>query len=141
MADRRIDGGGPWLLSDMADGPLPDGSAERYNLRRGTFRGQKGFFKPWLPLDTVLVKNLSDSSTLVVEYNGVHDAVVQPNATDTFDRIGVADVRVENRGPDEISRDEIIVQGIVEPYSADDSARASRKRSNVQNMIRGVFNL
>lgn len=142
MTNQFIDGAGPYRLS--LDESLAPGDTKRFPLndRHFTDRGTKGFHARRVPYDAVLMKNLSTDVTLQFEFNRRFEAVVQPNAADSFEEQGVTYVEVTNvSGSNTIDPDEVVIQIKKEPYDADDAARAGRKRSNLQNMLRGTLGL
>ena len=141
MPNEFLDGAGPYRL--QVEESLSPGDIERFPLRQRSYveRGTKRFHARRVPYDTALLKNLSDNTTLLFEFNRQNEAVVQPNAADTFDSQSFSYVSVTNVGQNTIDPDDIVIQIKKEPYDADDAARASRKRSNIQNMVRGALNL
>lgn len=144
MTNKFVDGAGPFRLP--LDESLEPGETERFPLNDRHYpapgRGTKGFHARRVPYDAVLIKNLSTDVTLRFEFNRRYEAVVQPNASDTFEEQGVTYVEVTNvSGTNSIDPDEVVIQVKKEPYDADDSARAGRKRSTLQNMIRGTLGL
>lgn len=142
MPNNFIDGAGPYRL--QLDESLAPGDTVRFPLADRHFKdqGSKGFHTRRVPYDAVLMKNLSTDVTLRFEFNRVFESIVQPNAADDFSEQGVTHISVTNvSGSNSIDPDEVIIQIKKEPYDADDAARAERKRSPVQNMIRGVLNL
>lgn len=142
MTNQFVDGAGPYRLP--LDESLDPGETERFPLadRHYTDRGSKGFHSRRTPYDSVLMKNLSTDVTLRFEFNRTFEAVVQPNAADDFDEQGVTHIAVTNvSGSNSIDPEDMILQIKKEPYDADDAARAGRKRSTLQNMIRGTLGL
>lgn len=135
----RAEGGGPWRLE--LDDPLAPGEWTQFDLERMTYRGQKGYFVPWLPMDQVMIKNLHSSSGVDVTYNGQFGAVVEANAADVFDDVRVRKIELENIGGTEIPVDELVIQVSVEPFGADDAARREQQRSPLERIARNTLGL
>lgn len=135
----REEGGGPWLLD--LDGDLAPGEFEVFNLESMEYNGRKGYFRPWLPLDTVLVKNLDTGNDLKVTYNGQYESVVEANAADTYGDVGVVRFRVENLGGSTVAAEDVVIQGSVEPYGADDQALEQKQRSPLEKAARNLIGL
>lgn len=132
-------GGGPWRLE--LDSALGAGDWVEYDLQRMTYRGQKGYFVPWLPVDSVLVKNLDTGNPVHATFNGQFDAVIEPNAADTYGDVQVTRFRLENAGGTEIVPDDLVIQISVEPYTADDAALEQKERHPAENMARSFLGL
>lgn len=142
MSGRRLEGGGPWMLTDSVErSTLAAGDLLAFDLRNMTFRGRKGYFNQWLPLDGALVKNLDDSNAIVVEYNGQFPAYVEPNAKDAFDDVSIANITVENVGGTGIALDDLVVQAWVDSYGADEEARQNAERHPIERSVRSVLGL
>lgn len=140
--DRR-QGGGPWQFRPAAEGidTLSPGETVRFDFQRMAYNGRKRYFQPWLPMDQVLLKNLDGGSGVTVTYNHRYDAFVEPNAADTFDKVGVNHVAIRNDGGAGIASDDLRLQVMVTPYDADDQARQQAERHPIERMVRGTLNL
>jgi len=145
---KRENGGGPWGI-DPCDHANAEGTAEAIQpgdsvsipLDRIEYRGRKRYFVPWLPMDVIQVKNLTTNIPVAVELNGQFDVLVEPNAVDTFDRVGVRTVELTNDSTTEqIDPGDVIIQVSVEPYGADQAALSQAQRGPVEKVVRGVFN-
>lgn len=134
----KTDGGGPWILDLPA---LDAGEAREIHLRGYEYRGRKGYFRPWLPLDNVAIKNRDPDNSVLVTMNGLYEVLVEPNAADTYGEAGVTTITVENLGATTIPDESVILQVSVEPYDADDAARTTRNRHPVEKVARGLFGL
>lgn len=139
---KRANGGGPWPLDLPYD--LTTNTHEQvahFDLQRMTYRGQKGYFVPWLPLEEIQIKNLNSAEPVELEFNGQYNLFVEPNAADTFSDTGIVRFTVKNLGGTTIPKDDIVIHGIVKEYDADDAARREASRSPLENMARGVLGL
>lgn len=132
------DGGGPWLI-DVPE--LEPGETKEMRLRGMKYRGQKGYFKHWLPLDSAVVKNRDPDNSAIVTFNGQFDVFVEPNAADSFSDAGITSIKIENTGGTTIAENDLILQVSKEPYDADDAARSEANRSPVEKLARGVLGL
>jgi hypothetical protein len=139
----RKEGGGPWQFRPESEGidPLPAGESVRFDFERMTYNGQKRYFRDWLPMDQVLLKNLDDSNGVTVTYNHRFSAFVEPNAADTFDQVGVRHVEIRNDGGTAIASDDLRLQTLVTPYGADDQAREQAGRHPLKKILWGTLNL
>lgn len=135
----RTEGGGPWLLE--LDGDLAPGEFEVFNLENMRYNGRKGYFRPWLPLDTVLIKNLDTGNPVKATYNGQFETIVEPNAADTYGDVEVVRFRVENTGGSTLAADDLVIQASVEPYGADDHALEQKRRSPLEKAARSLIGL
>lgn len=135
----RTQGGGPWRLE--LDEALAPGEWQEYDLRNMTYRGRKGFFNPWLPLDSCMIKNLDTSNAVGVVYNGQFEAHVEPSAVDNYSDVQLTRIRVRNEGDTEIVPSDLVIQVSVEPYDADDHARREATRSPVEKIARSFIGL
>lgn len=138
----RAEGGGPWRLRlehDLA--ATGHESTVTFDLTRHARNGRKAYFKPWLPMDEAMVKNLHDSAPVSVQFNGKFETFVEANAADVFDRAGITKIVVTNEGGTSIPADDLVIQVLVEPYGADDEARERKQRHPLTNMVRGTLNL
>lgn len=113
-------GGGPWLFEP---GALDPGEQFSLDLRSMQYQGQKGWFKKWLPLDSVTVTNMDGSNGLRLVVNGQYESFVVPNAVETFDGQGITNVRVENEGEATISDGDVKIELVKDPYDSDQKAR------------------
>jgi len=144
MPQRNIDtteGGGPWTIPDDDLPTLQPGETFRIDLRRLEYRNRKRYFQPWLPVDNVVIKNFDTSSRLSVRYNGQYDAVVEPNAVDSFSSAGVVSILITNDGAGAIESGDIVVQVSVDAYSADQAARDRKDRHPLENIARNLVGL
>lgn len=132
-------GGGPWRLE--LDGPLAAGDYVLFDLERMQYRGQKGYFVPWLPMDSVMLKNLDSSNSLEATYNGKYSALIEPNAADSYEDVQVNRLRLKNIGGTEIVPDDLVIQISVEPYSADDRALEQQQRGPLEQIGRSFLGL
>lgn len=120
----RRQGGGPWqFLSPELD------PQERWVLdfQGMTFRGKKGFFSKWLPLDEAQVTNEDTTATLEVSYNNEFTDRVLPNSVDSFSEQAFIRVVVKNAealGGATIAAEDVAVSVKKAPYDADEAARA-----------------
>lgn len=135
----RTEGGGPWLLE--LDSDLEPGDWQEFDLERMKYNGTKGYFRPWLPLDTVLIKNLDTANAVKATYNGQFQAVVEPNAADSYGDVEVVRFRVENIGGSTLSADDLVIQASVEPYGADDQALEQKQRPALEKAARSFIGL
>lgn len=135
----RTEGGGPWLLE--LDGDLAPGEFEVFDLERMTYNGRKGYFRPWLPVDSVLVKNLDTGNPVKATYNGQYQTIIEPNAADTYSDVQVVRFRVENTGGSTLSAGDLVIQASVEPYGADDQAREQKNRPALEKAARSFIGL
>lgn len=135
----RTGGGGPWRLE--LDEPLAAGDWVEFDLQRMTFRGQKGYFVPWLPVDAVLIKNLDTANPVHATFNGQFEAVVEPNAADTYGDVQVTRFRLENAGGSSIDPKDLVLQISVEPYDADDRALEEKERHPLEQAARSLVGL
>lgn len=138
----RAEGGGPWrfeLPHDLATSGHKQ--VAQYRLRRMKFKGQKGYFVPWLPLDQIQIKNLNDSNPVEVLINGQFNLYVESHGVETFSDAGITAFETRNLGGTAIPAGDIVQHGLVEPFGADQAAREEKKRSPVEKMIRGTLNL
>lgn len=133
------EGGGPWLLD--LDGDLEPGDFEVFNFKSMTYNGRKGYFRPWTPLDSILIKNLDSANPVRAEYNGKFGAIVEPNAADSYGEVGLLRLRVENLGSSTIVQDDLIIQASVEPFDADDQARQESQRHPLEKAARSLVGL
>lgn len=133
----RTEGGGPWILN-VPD--LDPGDTYEWQLRSMEYRGRKGYFKSWLPLDNATIKN-RDENDVLVTFNGQFEVYVEQNAADTYGEAGITSIRIENKGSTVLAGGNIILQVSVEPYDADDAARRERRRSPAAKLARGFLGL
>lgn len=132
-------GGGPWQLD--LDGPLSPGDWEEFDLERMEYRGQKGYFVPWLPVDSVLIKNLDTGNPVRATFNGQFSAHIEPNAADQYGDVQVNRLRLENLGGSDIAASDLVIQLSVEPYSADDRALEEKERHPLERAARSLVGL
>lgn len=118
--ERRLTGGGPWLFEPPALDPNEQYSLDLRNMR---YNDQKGWFRKWLPLDSVSVTNLDGSNGLRLTVNGQYNSYVVPNAVETFSGQGITHVRVTNEGSATIAAGDVKIELTKEPYNADAAAR------------------
>lgn len=134
----KTDGGGPWLLDVPA---LDPGAAVEFHLRTYEYRGRKGYFRTWLPLDNATIKNRDPDNMARVTFNGQFEVLVEPNAADTYGEAGITTIRVTNEGATTMAESNLLLQVSAEPYDADDAARATRSRPPIEKLARGVLGL
>ena len=131
-------GGGPWVIP--VEALSPEETAE-YRLRSYEYRGQKGYFREWLPLDNLLVRNRDPDNPVSVLVNGQFSAFVGPNSAESFSDAGITSVKVENGGGTEIAEADLKLQLSKEPYDADDAARSEANRHPLEKMARNLVGL
>jgi hypothetical protein len=134
----RTEGGGPWRIPIPA---LDPEEVKEIRLRSVEYRNRKGFFKPWLPLDTAAVKNRDPDNGVEVTFNGQFDVFVEPNAADTFTEAGITSIRVKNVGGTAIAESDLILQVSKEPYDADDAARREVQKHPLSKIAGGMLGL
>lgn len=134
----KTDGGGPWLLDVPA---LDPGAAVEFHLRTYEYRGRKGYFRTWLPLDNATIKNRDPENPALVTFNGQFEVFVEQNAADTYGEAGITTIRVENAGATVMDASDLLLQVSAEPFDADDAARAKRNRPPIEKLARGVLGL
>lgn len=135
----RKNGGGPWLLE--LDEDLEPDDFEVFNLESMTYNGRKGYFRPWLPVDTVQIKNLDTSNPVKATFNGQFDTIVEPNAAVTYGDVDSIRFRLENVGGSTLEADDLIIQITVEPFDADDRALEEAQRHPLEKLGRSVLGL
>lgn len=135
----RKEGGGPWLLELSED--LEPGGFEVFNLRNMRYNGRKGYFTPWLPVDTVMIKNLDTANTLEATYNGQFTAIIEPNAADSYSDVGILRFRLENRGGSTLASEDVVIQLTVDQYGADDQALEQAQRHPLEKAARSLVGL
>ena len=129
-------GAGPWEFTPDSD--LAPGESFTLDCRNLKFRKTKGYFKKYMPLDEAQITNLSDSAAVGVEYNGVFNNFVVPNAIETFDKAGITRITVTNResaGGATIAADEVVIEVVKNPYDADQAARDRQRRGPLGDVI------
>jgi len=131
-------GGGPWEIPVPA---LEPGEAKEFRLKTMTFRGQKGYFVPWLPLDSATFKNRDPDASVRITFNGQFDTTVLPNQSDSFTEVGIQNIRVENIGSVKIEEENFLLSVSKDAFDADDAALTEAQRSPVEKMVRGVLGL
>jgi len=137
--NRPLDGAGPWKFDLPA---LAPGESWNADFRNRSKNGTKGWFKRYMPFDYGQVTNLDSGALISVEYNGVYDDFVVPNAVESYDRQGIANVVITNEdGAATIAAGDIILAVGVDAYGADDSARnraASGPLGDVVHRLTGL---
>lgn len=132
-------GGGPWRLE--LDEPLSPGDWVEFDLKRMEYRGQKGYFVQWLPMDSLLIKNLDTGNPIDATINGQFEAHVEPNAADEYGDVQVNRLRLRNAGGSDIATEDLIIQLSKEPYDADDRALEEKQRPPLERVARSVIGL
>lgn len=141
MPNSNIDttnGGGPWSIAIPA---LDAGESKEYHLNRMEFRGRKGYFRKWTPLDNAAFQNRDPDNGVEVVYNGQFDAFVGPNSADTYSEAGITRIKVTNVGSTVIEEENLKLQVSKDAYDADDAARQQANRHPVEKLARGVLGL
>lgn len=136
------DGGGPWTL-DPSDkiGDMAPGDVVNYSLRSHEFRGRKGYFKPWLPLDAVQITNKSADSPVVVTINGQYVVEVPPNTVRGYSDTGILTVMLENVGGTAIKAGDVKLEVSAERYDADEAAYDSYRENPLMKIGKGLIGL
>lgn len=129
----QINSQGPWTLEPDRD--LEPGETAVFDLRRMTFRGRKGYFKPKLPLDEAQIINQDGANPLNVEFNGVYDTYVVPNAVEGFSQAGITRIVVENAGASTVSASDITVEVALAAYDADERAREQAQETITERAV------
>jgi hypothetical protein len=125
IADDPLDGAGPFRF--RPDAALDPGETFVLDLREEPRNGKKGGYKRYLPFDEAQITNES-SEPLDVQYNGVFDQYVVPNAVESFDQTGVVRVELTNAGPSAIGAADVTVELVETPFDADEAARRNERR-------------
>jgi len=135
-------GGGPWTV-DPADkvGDLGAGEAVSYSLRSLEFRGRKGYFKPWLPLDSVQITNKSTDSAAVVTINGQYVVEVPPNSVRGYSDTGIMTILVQNDGSTAITAGNLKIELSAERYDADEAAYDDYRENPLMKLGKGLIGL
>lgn len=140
MSRTRIDndpleGAGPWRFT--IDAQLAPGDSELFDFRNMEYRGRKGFFRKYLPLDQATVTNLDPSANLDVTYNGVFDQFVTPNTAESFSQAGITSMTVTNPSSSSVTVDagNVVVEVVRDPYDADDAARERARSGPVEQVV------
>lgn len=134
----RTDGGGPWSIDIPA---LDPDEAREFHFRNHEYRGRKGYFKPWLPLDNAAIINQDPDNPVLVTFNGLYDVYVQPNADKGYSEAGITSMKVENIGSTAIPANSLKVQVSKDPYDADDAARQQKQQHPLAKLGKGVLGL
>lgn len=137
MARDITNGGGPWTFENEA--ALAPGDHFLLDFRNMEYKGTKGFFKAWTPLDVAQIINNDGSNHLNVTYNGQYNGTVVPNAVETYDRQGITRIRIENGGGTTIAAGEVKVEVKKEPYGADEAARERQNNHPAVNVLNDVI--
>lgn len=139
----KYDGGGPWTLlpHEQLNGDIQPGEVASYALREYEYRGRKGYFVPWLPLDVVQITNLSGSNPVTVEINGQFRVDVPPNATRTYSDTGITMLTVENVGDTAISAGNLKLELAAERYDADAQAYDEKTTPAAKKVLKGLIGL
>lgn len=137
MPRDTTNGGGPWVFRNET--ALASGDHFLLDFRNMKYKGQKGWFKKWLPLDIAQINNRDTGNALSVTYNGIYPAEVLPNSSETYDNQGITRVRVENIGSSSIDADTVTVEVKKEPYGADKAARERKENPWLENAVNEVI--
>jgi len=135
MTINRTEGGGPWTFENEQS--LDPGDKFRFNFNTD----EKGRYRDWAPMDSVVVKNFSTSHRITILYNGKFEYVIDPNGVDTFDRAGVIRFEVTNEGTGTIDPGDVIVSTSVEPYDADEAALEEKQTPPLKRMFKNKLGL
>lgn len=131
-------GGGPWGIDVPA---LDAGDVAEFHLKSMEYRGRKGYFRPWLPLDSVTLKNRDTDNAVEMLLNGQYNVLVDPNEADTYSEAGITTIRLENLGSTTIPAGTLVMQVAADAFDADDAARTSATRPPLEKLARGVLGL
>lgn len=134
----RNTSGGPWILDLPA---LDPGESVEMYLKSLKYRGRKGYFRDWLPLDNATIKNRDPENAALVTFNGQYEVLVEPNAADTYGETGINSIAVENTGTTTLADGNLVLQVSAEAFDADDAARAKRNQSPVSKVAQGLLGL
>lgn len=130
-------GGGPWTFEPPA---LSPGEPWILNLREREYNGRPGYFRPWLPLSEVTVTNATADVPLTLTVNDQFNAVIAPNTVESFDRVGVTSVRLENRSSSASTAEgDVVVEMLRDPWDADDKALAERNEPTASKLVKSLF--
>lgn len=133
-------GRGPWIL-DVQD--LDPGDKQTWMFRSHTYRGRKGYFRRFSPMDEVLLKNRDSANDLKLVLNGGYEALVEPNAADSFEDAGATQVELVHASPGgtTVTAADMVLQVAVDSFDADDAARRTAEQHPVERMAKGVLGL
>lgn len=115
-------------------GALSSGETEVYNFRELEVNGVKGYFRPFLPLDTLVVVNQS-SEDMSIKI-GEMDFWVPSNSTKSYTEQGFTYVEITNEGGTSISSGEVTIEVKRAPYNSDKRARELKRRGPIRSMIK-----
>jgi len=125
MSKRDLTGAGPFSL----DGPeLDPGETWFIDLPNMKYKGNKAYFRKFLPFDIGQITNQSDTNNVRVTYNGIYEDIVVNNAVETFDSQGIRRAKIENIGSSTISAGTVVASFKKQPYDADDKARQDKTK-------------
>ena len=114
---------------------LAAGDSHTINLRQRERNGRKGWFRPYLPMDSLQLTNQS-AVDLEVSVNGTFSDLVVSNAVESYDDAGVVSLTVTNlSGSTSTSGGEVTAAVSRTPYDADDAAREQLGRSQASQII------
>lgn len=136
------EGGGPWTIDPSEKiGDMTPGDIVAYTLRSYEFRGRKGYFKPWLPLDAVQITNKSPANPVQVTINGQYEVEVPPNSTRGYSDTGILTLQIENMGSTTIISGELKIEVSAERYDADEQAYNEYKEPAAISIAKGLIGL
>lgn len=137
MTINPIDGGGPWLF-ETSKSLSPD-ERELFDFRNMKYKGSRGWFRKYLPLDQLNITNKSSSETIEAEINGIYNIKVPPNSSETFDRADFQRIAIINDGSNAIAAGEVAVEVAKDAFDADDKALQQAKRPPAVKVISGIL--
>jgi len=135
--EREITGGGPWTFENPSG--LAAGESHTFDFANIKQHGTNGFFRKWLPFDSIQITNLDTDAPLDFTVNGIYDGFVVPNASEGYSKTSVHTLQITNADSvNAIAAGNIRVEAAVSPYDQDEAAREDKHQPGIVKAIKGV---
>lgn len=134
--NEKLDGGGPWIFEPDSD--ISPGGVYVIDLPNLQYRGTNGYFRRWLPMDSIQVINQDTSIPLKVDLSG-YESLVVPNSIESIDETKYQWVRITNTdNSNPFPKENLTVEVSKAAYNADEQARENARKSGVSQFIENV---
>lgn len=134
MPNNNINGGGPWQMRNERT-LSPDDSMVR-NLFDMKFRGQKGYFRDFLPLDNIQITNKNDTNPVNVVLSNNGELYCPPSTVEGLDDEQITSVSVTNNGTSDIPPGDLVVELRKARYGINDQARKEAEKPQAIKMLK-----